>query len=503
MNQKRVSGILLHPTSLPGPYGLGSLGSEAYRFIDFLSGAGQSIWQILPLGPTGYGDSPYSAFSAFAGNPLLICPERLVERGDLDPADLAGVRMPEGEAHFGFVQGFLGRLLHKGAACFERRAAGERRAAYERFCSEQAYWLNDFAIFQALRSHFEHRSWNEWPEEIRCRKEHALHFWGEELAAAIRVHKYAQFVFFEQWFALRDYAASRGVRILGDLPIFVALDSADVWANQHLFHLDDEGRPLLVAGVPPDYFSTSGQRWGNPLYRWEAMAEQGYAWWLSRFRWNLAQTDLVRIDHFRGFEACWAIPAEEKTAVNGQWLKVPGAELFRALKAALGKVPIIAEDLGLITPEVEALRKEFGFPGMKVLQFAFGSGADNPYLPHNLESDCVVYTGTHDNDTTLGWWRQLPGREKEGVRAYLGSSCRDQPWELIRAALASVGSCCIVPLQDLLALGSEARMNTPGRAGGNWGWRYRPGDLGDDLQQRLGNLAALYGRHPRPPGNAA
>ncbi|HEX9874958.1 MAG TPA: 4-alpha-glucanotransferase [Deferrimonas sp.] len=502
MSQKRVSGILLHPTSLPGPYGLGSLGSEAYRFIDFLSAAGQSIWQILPLGPTGYGDSPYSAFSAFAGNPLLICPERLVERGDLDPGDLAGVRMPEGEAHFGFVQGFLGRLLHKGAACFERQAAGERRAAYERFSSEQAYWLNDYAIFQALRSHFEHRSWNEWPEEIRCRKEHALHFWGEELAAAIRVQKYAQFVFFEQWFALRDYAASRGVQILGDLPIFVALDSADVWANQHLFHLDEEGRPLLVAGVPPDYFSTSGQRWGNPLYRWEAMAEQGYDWWLSRFRWNLAQTDLVRIDHFRGFEACWAIPAEEKTAVNGQWLKVPGAELFRALKAALGKVPIIAEDLGLITPEVEALRKEFGFPGMKVLQFAFGSGADNPYLPHNLESDCVVYTGTHDNDTTLGWWRKLSGREKEGVRAYLGSACRDQPWDLIRAALASVGSCCIVPLQDLLALGSGARMNTPGRAGGNWGWRYRPDDLGGDLQQRLAGMTALYGRHPRPPENA-
>ncbi|ALC15796.1 4-alpha-glucanotransferase [Desulfuromonas soudanensis] len=501
MKQKRVSGILLHPTSLPGPYGLGSLGSEAYRFIDFLSGAGQSIWQILPLGPTGYGDSPYSAFSAFAGNPLLICPERLVERGDLDPADLAGVRMPEGEAHFGFVQGFLGRLLHKGAACFERQGAGARRAAYERFCSEQAYWLNDYAIFQALRSHFEHRSWNEWPEEIRCRRDSALHFWGEELAATIRVHKYAQFVFFEQWFALRDYAASRGVRILGDLPIFVALDSADVWANQHLFHLNEEGRPLLVAGVPPDYFSTTGQRWGNPLYRWEAMAEEGYAWWLSRFRWNLAQTDLVRIDHFRGFEACWAIPAEEKTAVNGQWLKVPGAELFRALKAALGRVPIIAEDLGLITPEVEALRREFGFPGMKILQFAFGSGADNPYLPHNLESDCVVYTGTHDNDTTLGWWRKLSGQEREGVRAYLGSSGRDQPWELIRAALASVGAYCIIPLQDLLALGSEARMNTPGRAGGNWGWRFSPGDLGVDLQQRLSALTALYGRHLRPPEN--
>jgi len=494
MPSTRASGILLHPTSLPGPHGLGALGAEADAFVDFLAGAGQSVWQILPLGPTGYGDSPYSAFSAFAGNPLLICLERLVEAGDLDAVDIAGVALPEGTAHFGYAHGFKGRLLQKAASRFRETAAANRQSAFEDFCARQAYWLNDYAIFRALRQHFGEHPWNRWPAEIRRRDEAALRHWGETLAKPIFEEKYAQFVFFEQWFALKEYANSRGIRILGDIPIFVAFDSADVWANPHLFHLNAEGSPTRVAGVPPDYFSKTGQRWGNPLYRWERMAADDFSWWLARFRWNLAQADLVRIDHFRGFESCWVIPAEEKTAVNGRWEPVPGAALFQALADALGEVPIIAEDLGVITPEVDALRERFAFPGMKVLQFAFGSGPDNPYLPHNLHRNCVVYSGTHDNDTTAGWWQSLDRDDREAVRAYLGSDAREMPWPLIRLAMASVADLCIFPLQDILSLGSAARMNTPGRPDGNWTWRFSPGALQPALQERLVDLGRLYGR---------
>ncbi len=496
MKLRRSSGLLLHPTSLPGPFGIGSLGIEAYRFIDFLAGAGQSLWQVLPLGPTGYGDSPYSCFSAFAGNPLLICLERLVEEGDLEAEDLAGVTMPEGECNFGFVHGFKGRLLHKAAQRFFRDGSRERREAFDRFCSEQGYWVNDYALFQALRKHFGDDPWYRWPEPIRRREESALQFWGAELGEPIRCHRYAQFVFFEQWFALKAFANSRGVKIMGDIPIFVALDSADVWANPHLFHLDAAGEPTLVAGVPPDYFSATGQRWGNPLYRWETMAADGWSWWLNRFRWNLEQTDLVRIDHFRGFEACWAIPAAEKTAVNGSWTKVPGAELFQALAAALGDAPIVAEDLGVITPEVEALRDRFGFPGMKILQFAFGSGPGNPYLPHNLTSNCVVYTGTHDNNTTTGWWKGLKKAERAAVSSYLGSEGTDIARELLRLAMASVADLCVFPVQDVLGLDGAARMNTPGKPRGNWAWRLLPGALTGERQKSLRSLTEVYGRCP-------
>jgi 4-alpha-glucanotransferase len=496
MQRSRASGILLHPTSLPGPHGIGSLGAEAYAFVDFLAGAGQSIWQILPLGPTGYGDSPYSALSAFAGNPLMVCLERLIEAGDLDASDLTGVALPEGAAHFGFVHGFKGRLLQKASRRFREAVTNERQPAFAEFCERQAGWLNDYAIYRALRHHFGNQAWNLWPAEIRRREEAALRHWGEKLSEHIYNEKYAQFVFFEQWFALKAYANSRGVRILGDIPIFVALDSADVWANPHFFHLDGEGHPTRVAGVPPDYFSETGQRWGNPLYCWERLAADGFSWWLARFRWNLTQADLVRIDHFRGFEACWSIPAEEETAVNGRWETVPGADLFQILAATLGQAPIIAEDLGLITPEVEALRDRFGFPGMKILHFAFGSGADNPYLPHNLQGNCVIYTGTHDNDTTIGWWQSLDRRERDAVRAYLGSSVREMPWDLIRLAMASVAEFCIFPLQDVLALGSETRLNTPGRPDGNWAWRHLPGALTPELQQRLAELCRTYGRRP-------
>lgn len=493
MDLKRSSGILLHPTSLPGPHGIGSLGGEAYAFIDFLHEAGQSVWQILPLNPTGYGDSPYSAYSAFAGNPLLVSLERLVEAGDLDPSDLEGVSMPEGEAHFGFVHAFKGRLLSKAAHRFFDAGSEERRRNYEEFQSVQGYWLNDYAIFRAFRQHFGDTCWNTWPEEIRRREESALRHWGETLFDAILVQKYSQFVFFEQWLALKAYANSRGIRILGDIPIYVALDSSDVWGNPDLFYLDEELKPSLMAGVPPDYFSETGQLWGNPMYRWDRMGAEGFSWWLARFRWNLDLADIVRIDHFRGFAACWAVPAGEKTAINGEWVPVPGEEFFRTIQRELGRAPIVAEDLGLITPDVEELRDTFRFPGMKVLHFAFGGESDNPYLPHNLPRNSVVYTGTHDNDTTLGWWESASRAHREAVREYLGTG-GNMPWDLIRTAMASVADLCILPLQDVLELGSDARMNTPGRPGQNWGWRYRPGALTPGIRRRLTDFTRLYGR---------
>lgn len=494
MSPNRSSGILLHPSSLPGPHGIGSLGSEAYRFVEFLAASGHGLWQILPLGPTGHGDSPYSAFSAFAGNPLLICLKRLVECGDLEPQDIAGVEMEEGRAHFAFVRGFKTRLLHKAARTFRAGSDRERQEAFAVFSREQALWLEDYALFQALRQHYHEVSWEQWPAEIRQRQAEALDLKKQELTESLADHRYAQFVFFEQWFALKQYAHQKGIRLLGDLPIFVAADSADVWSHPQLFHLDEENRPALVAGVPPDYFSAEGQRWGNPLYRWERMAETGFAWWKDRLRWALAQTDLLRIDHFRGFVACWAIPAEEETAIKGSWSPVPGAELFAALEEEFVDLPLIAEDLGVITDEVEALRDRFGLPGMKILQFAFDSGADNPYLPHNLPRHCVVYTGTHDNATTLGWWLDLPRNSQDQVAAYVGRRAPEIPWDLIRLAMTSVADTCILPLQDVLGLDDRARMNRPGEPEHNWGWRFRPGDLNAELAERLRDLNRISGR---------
>jgi 4-alpha-glucanotransferase len=496
MTIPRSSGILLHPTSLPGRFGIGALGADAYAFVDFLVSAGQSWWQILPLGPTGYGDSPYSSFSAFAGNPLLICLERLVESGDLDPADIEGVCMAEGEAHFGFAGSFKERLLRKAGRRFWEQATPIHRDAFETFCFEQSFWLDDYAIFQALRRHFKEKPWFLWPEPIRHRTQQALHQYGTELADAIRFHKYVQFVFFEQWRILKEYANRHGVGLIGDLPIFVDHNSADVWANPHLFHLDTKGQPTVVSGVPPDYFSKTGQRWGNPMYRWETMQENGFSWWLTRFRANLQLTDLVRIDHFRGFEACWTIDANESNAVNGRWVPIPGAALFQRLQQEFGNnLPLIAEDLGMITPEVEALRDRFGLPGMKILQFAFGDEAENPYLPHNLTPNSVIYTGTHDNNTTLGWWQSLDKTERERVRIYLGHSGVEMPMDLIRLAMASVARLCIVPLQDVLGLGSEARMNVPGTSSDNWSWRYPAGALVEEVAGRMSALTTIYGRN--------
>jgi 4-alpha-glucanotransferase len=497
MLEQRASGILLHPSSLAGPRGIGDLGNEAFLFVDFLAGAGQSVWQILPLGPAGHGHSPYSALSAFAGHALLISLEQLVATGDLDGGDLAGSAPDEDQVRFDAVAAFKKPLLGKAARQFRERGVPERRHAFERFCREQAVWLEDYVLFRALRRQFDHHPWYTWPEELRDRRPAALEHWRRQLDDALFCHRYEQFVFFEQWLALRVHANRRGVRILGDLPIFVALDSSDVWARPELFHLDEHRQPTVVAGVPPDYFSATGQRWGNPLYRWEKHEQEDFAWWRQRIAWNLTQCDLLRIDHFRGFAACWTIPAGEKTAVNGQWRPVPGEALFAALHRAQGALPLIAEDLGVITPDVVQLRDRLGLPGMKILQFAFDSGPTNPYLPHNLAPHCVIYTGTHDNDTTRGWWNTLDGATRAAVAAYLGRADPVMPQDLIRLAWASVARLAICPLQDLLGLGSEARMNLPGRPEANWSWRLPPGALTEQLRQDLAEMTRLYGRWPK------
>ncbi|NTV65512.1 MAG: 4-alpha-glucanotransferase, partial [Oscillochloris sp.] len=412
MDFPRASGILLHPTSLPGPWGIGDLGAAAYRFLDFLADAGQRLWQVLPLGPTGYGDSPYQCFSAFAGNPLLVSLDELVKRNLLGHAEVAAAAAAAGDLgidhiDYGRVIPFKLSLLRASYERMRDGAAIGMADEYEAFCATQAAWLDDYALFMALKDLHDGASWNTWEPDLRARKAAALRKARKDLATPIAIHKYLQFLFFSQWEPLKAYANERGISIIGDAPIFVAYDSADAWANPKLFYLDDEGAPTVVAGVPPDYFSATGQLWGNPLYRWDRMAKDGYAWWIARLRQTLAIVDILRLDHFRGFEAYWAVPAEEKTAINGNWVKGPGTALFASLREALGDLPIIAEDLGLITPEVNALREQFGFPGMKVLQFAFGDGAGNAYLPHNYEPGYVVYSGTHDNNTSVGWFQDI------------------------------------------------------------------------------------------------
>jgi 4-alpha-glucanotransferase len=495
MEWKRVGGILLHPTSLPARFGIGDLGDEAYRFVDWLASAAQQLWQILAIGPTGYADSPYASFSAFAGNPMLISPDRLATAGDLSSSEVADVpAFPADHVDFGWVIQFKTGLFHKAARTFFDHASSERRDQFEQFCHDHRRWLDDFALFMAVKAQHNLVAWTQWEQDIALRRSEAVARWQDKLADEIRYHKYLQFQFFQQWQALRRYANERQVQIMGDIPIFVAHDSADVWAHPELFYLDEQGEPTVVAGVPPDYFSATGQRWGNPLYRWDLMEERGYTWWIDRVRHTFSLVDILRIDHFRGFEAYWEIPASEPTAVVGRWVKGPGNKLFHALKAALGELPIIAEDLGVVTPEVVALREEFGFPGMKVLQFAFDSDATNPYLPFNHDHDCVVYTGTHDNDTTRGWYESQSEDLRHRVRLYMGTHGHDISWDLIRLALSSVADIAVVPLQDVLGLGSEARMNRPGDPKGNWQWRYLPGGLNNELATRLRTLVEIYGR---------
>ena len=494
---QRASGILLHPTALPGPDGIGSFGREALQFIDFLAAAGQSIWQLLPLGPTGYGDSPYNTLSAFAGNPLLIDLDQLVADGDLPPQQ--NEPAPANESSVDFEQVYAdksARLADAATRFLARQPDDSRMIAFHAFCREQADWLDDFALYMAIRADQGLKPWWQWPIVLRRRQQSALDRCHRQMAVQILICKFQQFVFFEQLAGLRSHAQQKGVQLFGDMPIFVARDSADVWANQQLFQLDDDGQPLVVAGVPPDYFSATGQLWGNPLYRWQAHIDQGFDWWLRRFRHQLQLFDLLRIDHFRGFSACWEVPARHETAENGAWKQVPGKDLFAAVNKAIPNANIVAEDLGVITPDVETLRDSFGFPGMKILQFAFDSDAANPYLPHNHRRRAVVYTGTHDNDTILGWWQKLSLEQRERVSCYLDKDSVHMPWDLIQLAMSSVARLCIIPCQDLLALDSRARFNRPGQAQGNWSWRFVSGQLDEKLAQRLLELTRRYNRLP-------
>ena len=488
----RACGILLHPTSLPGPGGIGDLGPAASRFIDFLAAAGQTYWQMLPLGPTGYGDSPYQTFSAFAGNPFLISQQALVEGGQL-PAGEGVPPLPEDHVDYGAVIPAKKALLERAYAWHERRASAAEREEVAAFAAAQRAWLDDFALFMALKEEHGGAPWIAWEPELARREPAALERARRRLGRETRVQAFAQYLFFRQWAALKRHAVARGISIIGDLPIFVAHDSADCWAHPELFALDAAGRPALVAGVPPDYFSATGQLWGNPHYRWEVMAADGYRWWIDRLRATLELVDLVRLDHFRGFAGYWAIPADAPTAETGSWRPGPGAPFFRAVLAALGRLPLIAEDLGVITPDVVALREEFALPGMYILQFAFGGDPGSPDLPHHHRHRAVVYTGTHDNDTTAGWLEHAGERERRYALEYMGEPA-DPVWGMLRLAYASVAETAIVPLQDALGLGSAARMNTPSTAGGNWQWRLPEGALDARLAARLAHLAELYGR---------
>ena len=491
---KRSAGLLLHPTSLPGPFGIGDLGPAARTWVDQLARAGQSWWQMLPLVPVGFGNSPYQGLSAFAGNPQLLSPELLVADGLLDRSDLAGPDLAADRVDFERVAAYKRGLLGRAWERFRAGAAPALRPAFEEYCVREAGWLTDFALFTALRDAHVGVPWTDWPRPLVRREPAALEEARRSLGDAAGMHQFGQFLFARQWGALREYAHGKGIRLIGDLPIFVSPDSADVWANPDLFQLDAERRPRVVAGVPPDYFSATGQLWGNPLYDWEALRRTGYAWWVARLKATLAQVDVVRVDHFRGFEAYWEIPAGHPTAEKGQWVQAPGAELFAALRAGLGGLPVIAEDLGLITPAVVALREQFGLPGMRVLQFAFGGGADNPYLPHNYEPNTVAYTGTHDNDTSAGWYAALAPQESGHVRRYAPGIDADPAGGLLRLAWGSVADVAIAPLQDVLRLGSAARMNVPGQPAGNWGWRYAAGMVTEAVLDELRGLTELFDR---------
>ena len=496
---QRASGILLHPTSLPSPFGIGDLGPSAYKFVDFLVDSGQKLWQILPLGPTGYEHSPYIMnFSTFAGNPLMISPELLAEEGLLEPDEitpLTGSEIVRDRVNFDQV------IPHK-MAFLERawKRFGQASSEFEKFCQQQSSWLDDYALFMALLEANSGKEWNEWDSQLARRDPTALQAQTEALQEPIRFHKFLQFKFFEQWSKLRTYTNERNIKIIGDVSIYVCYNSSDVWANPEIFKLaPDTLAPTYIAGVPPDYFSATGQLWGNPVYDWEKLQKTGFAWWIERFRATLQYVDLVRIDHFRGFEAYWQVPAGEETAINGEWILAPGVEFFEALEAKLGKLPILAEDLGIITPEVEALRDQFELPGMRILQFAFGGEADNAYLPHHYVHNCLVYTGTHDNDTTLGWWQRASQAERQHVAQYFGyaspEEVEDIHWLLIRTALGSVANQAIIPLQDLLGLDNRGRMNDPSINAGNWRWRYESDEmLTSPLKERLLNLTQLYSR---------
>lgn len=492
MQKGRRCGVLLHPTSLPGAGGIGTLGDNARLFVDLLAGMGMSWWQVLPLNPAACGNSPYSAFSAFAGNPLLIDLDTLVREGDL-PRQVYDEATAEDRVDFGSLIPSKNKALHSAAVAFFASGRTARMEEFWHFC-DTTPWLHDYALFMALKQRYKGKSWHQWPAAAALPDQETFEKASLELGPEIGVQKYLQWQFARQWGHLRAYAAAQGIAIIGDIPIFVAYDSADVWTNRDIFLLDGNGKPTVMAGVPPDYFSETGQLWGNPHYDWGTLAQRGYDWWVERFRYLFSQFDCIRVDHFRGFEAAWHVPAGHKTAAKGAWVAGPGRHLFDELISALGALPIIAEDLGVITHEVEALRDSYGFPGMKILQFAFGSGPANAYLPHNHIRHCVVYTGTHDNDTSAGWYAGLPEKERGEVRDYLGSTGADPSDDLTRAALVSVADTAIIPFQDLLGLPTTARMNVPGRADGNWEWRFTWDMIDKKLIERFRRKLELFGR---------
>jgi len=504
MELNRAAGILMHPTSLPSPDGIGDLGPEAYRWIDFLNRSGCQLWQVLPLGPTGYGDSPYQCFSAFAGNPYLISATTLLDQGLLSKADLADrPDFPLEKVDYGPVIKWKLTLLKRSFKHFQSIQQGtysgndpEIIQEYTLFKQNQKGWLESFALFMAIKDQQGGVAWNEWPTALRKRQKKSLELFIKEHRDAIDFHTYLQFIFYRQWKALRDYAHKKGIRIIGDIPIFVAYDSADVWENKTLFYLDNDGLPEVVAGVPPDYFSETGQLWGNPLYKWAAHKEDEYQWWLERLQVVLSQVDIVRLDHFRGFEAYWEIPFGNKTAVEGRWVDGPGKDFFKVVKERLGELPIIAEDLGVITEPVKQMRDAFHLPGMKILQFAFASDPDDDFLPHNYPVKCVAYTGTHDNNTTLGWYQAAPEREQDFCRRYLARSGQDISWSMIRVLWRSTADWVLAPMQDFLSLGEWARMNYPGTAAGNWSWRMHPDSLSEGLTDRLHETNYLFARLP-------
>ena len=503
MRFQRSSGVLMHISSLASYGGIGDLGPEAYNFLDFLAAGKQHVWQVLPLCPTGYGNSPYAGSSAFAGNPYLISLELLSDWGWIAGDRIASLAGRNGTVDFEDLETRKLPLVYEAAQNFLDRGANEEQfqgqwQRFTAFCTAEASWLNDYACYAVFRRHFKTGAWTAWPEPLRRREPAAMAEAAQTFARDLATEQVVQFAFEEQWRNLRSAAARRKIRILGDVAIFVSMDSADVWANPHLFQLDADLEPIHVAGVPPDYFSPTGQRWGNPLYRWDVLAESGYAWWIQRIRRSCMQYDIVRLDHFRGFEAFWSIPALEETAINGEWVKAPGAELFDRLEHTLGPLPLVAEDLGLITPEVDALRINQRMPCMRVLQFGFSGAEAHNHLPHRFSPDTVSYTGTHDNDTTLGWWQKATEVERAALETYVGHVALSPVWALMRASSASVAELALVPAQDLLQLGSEARMNTPAIAAGNWSWRAPEGSWTPDLSAGLADLVEVTDRDNDP-----
>jgi 4-alpha-glucanotransferase len=506
MEFKRSAGILLHPSSLQSDYGIGDLGKESYKFIDFLEETGQKLWQTLPLGPTGYGNSPYACYSAFAGNTLLISPELLLEDGYLDKEDLENLpNLPKDKVDYGQTIDLKNNLFKKSFENFKLRLSEQEKANFFNFCDSNNYWLQDFATFMAIKEYYAQKAkeeqrendcktWVDWERDLVTRKSEALAHINNILGDEIFYHKFLQYEFFKQWLNLKDYANKKNISIIGDIPIFVAFDSADVWSNPELFLLDETGHPIEVAGVPPDYFSETGQLWGNPLYNWDEMIKRDFNWWIARFKMTLTLVDIVRVDHFRGFEAFWSIPYGAPNAIKGEWKKAPGFQLFKTIEKYFGQIPMIAEDLGVITPEVEELRDSFDFPGMKIVQFAFTNTAKDPFLPHNYKKNCVVYPGTHDNDTCLGWYKTCPEKEREYFLRYSSSNGENIHWDFLRLAMSSVADMCIYSLQDIMGLDTESRMNMPSKPDGNWEWRFTNDMLTTELKNKLLQMTTDYGR---------